>query len=69
MRQIGDLPTANIGTLDSFCQQVVERYYYYVIGLDPHFRILSNNSEVILLRDQVWKDVREDLYTSRLRIH
>ncbi|QBP18128.1 helicase-exonuclease AddAB subunit AddA [Acetilactobacillus jinshanensis] len=64
LRQIGDLPTSNIGTLDSFCQRIVERYYYYLKNFDPHFRILNDNTEVTLLRDEVWKNVREDLYTS-----
>lgn len=37
-RQLAVLPVASISTLDAFCQQIVERYYY-LIDLDPVFRI------------------------------
>ncbi|WP_252903850.1 helicase-exonuclease AddAB subunit AddA [Secundilactobacillus oryzae] len=61
MHQLSLLPVANISTLDAFCQQIIERYYY-IIDLDPVFRLLADKTEGILLRDQVWQDVRETLY-------
>jgi len=63
MTQLSLLPVANISTLDAFCQQLIE-HYYYIINLDPVFRLLADRTEGILLRDQVWQDVREDLYGS-----
>lgn len=60
-RQLAVLPVASISTLDAFCQQIVERYYY-LIDLDPVFRILGDQAESALLRDSVWQDVREQLY-------
>lgn len=60
-RQLAVLPVADISTLDAFCQRIVERYYY-LIDLDPVFRILGDQSESALLQDEVWNDVREQLY-------
>lgn len=60
-RQLAVLPVADISTLDAFCQRIVERYYY-LINLDPVFRILGDQSESALLQDEVWNDVREQLY-------
>ncbi|MHA8262367.1 helicase-exonuclease AddAB subunit AddA [Lactobacillaceae bacterium Melli_B3] len=60
-RQIRKLPVADISTLDSFCQKMVQRYYY-VINLDPDFRILTDRTETEMLRELVWDNVREDYY-------
>lgn len=62
-RQLALLPVAAISTMDAFCQQIVERYYY-PINLDPVFRILGDASESALLKEEVWDDVREDLYAN-----
>ncbi|MEJ6400042.1 helicase-exonuclease AddAB subunit AddA [Nicoliella lavandulae] len=59
--QIRKLPVADISTLDSFCQKMVQRYYY-IINLDPDFRILTDRTETEMLRDLVWDNVREDEY-------
>ncbi|WP_279404124.1 UvrD-helicase domain-containing protein [Secundilactobacillus kimchicus] len=52
-RQLALLPVADISTMDAFCQRIVERYYY-LIDLDPVFRILADASEGALLREEVW---------------
>lgn len=62
-RQLALLPVASISTMDAFCQQIVERYYY-LIDLDPVFRILGDATESALLQEEVWDDVREDLYAT-----
>lgn len=62
-RQLAMLPVASISTMDAFCQQIVERYYY-LIDLDPVFRILGDATESALLQEEVWDDVREDLYAT-----
>ncbi|MTV81374.1 helicase-exonuclease AddAB subunit AddA [Secundilactobacillus folii] len=62
-RQLAVLPVADISTLDAFCQRIVARYYY-LIDLDPVFRILGDQSESDLLKDAVWNDVREQLYAN-----
>ncbi|WP_338209773.1 helicase-exonuclease AddAB subunit AddA [Lactiplantibacillus paraxiangfangensis] len=60
-QQLNLLGVANISTLDAFCLRVIQRYYY-VIDLDPVFRLLTDNTEGLLIRDQVWDTVRESLY-------
>ncbi|WP_318765578.1 helicase-exonuclease AddAB subunit AddA [Lactiplantibacillus carotarum] len=60
-QQLNLLGVANISTLDAFCLRVIQRYYY-VIDLDPVFRLLTDNTEGLLIRDQVWDAVREELY-------
>ncbi len=47
--------------MDAYCQKLVGRYYY-LLGIDPNFRILADDTEKQLLKDQVWNTVREDLY-------
>ncbi|WP_283679973.1 helicase-exonuclease AddAB subunit AddA [Lentilactobacillus sp. Marseille-Q4993] len=61
LTQIQKVNIADITTMDSFCQKLVSRYYY-VLGIDPNFRILADTTEMELLREQVWDDVREELY-------
>lgn len=61
IRQIGLLPQASISTIHSFCLQVIRRYYY-LIDLDPVFRLLTDDTEIALLQEDVWDEVREDLY-------
>lgn len=60
-QQLSRLAVAHISTLHAFCLQLIERYYY-VIDLDPVFRLLTDDTEVILLREDVWSDLRETLY-------
>lgn len=50
--------SAPIMTLDAFCQQVVQQYYY-AIDLEPGFRILSDPVERQLLAESVWSDLVE----------
>jgi len=63
LRQLNQLPVADISTLDAFCLRLLQRYYY-VIDLDPVFRLLADETENGLLRDEVWADLREDLYAN-----
>lgn len=61
IRQIALLPQASISTIHSFCLQVIRRYYY-LIDLDPVFRLLTDDTEIALLQEDVWNEVREELY-------
>ncbi|WP_071131728.1 helicase-exonuclease AddAB subunit AddA [Enterococcus timonensis] len=61
LRQIAKLPAANISTLHAFCLNVIQRYYY-LIGLDPKFRLLTDDTENILLKEEVWGNLREEFY-------
>ncbi|MBS4193620.1 helicase-exonuclease AddAB subunit AddA [Lederbergia citri] len=59
-RQLGLLNSASISTLHSFCLDVV-RKYYYMIDIDPGFRI-ADQTEADLLRDEVLDELFEREY-------
>ena len=60
-RQIADVATSDIGTMDSFTQKVLTRYGY-LLGLAPQFRILQNASEQRLLQNEVFQTVFDRYY-------
>ncbi|KAF1296585.1 helicase-exonuclease AddAB subunit AddA [Enterococcus sp. JM4C] len=60
-RQLLLLPTASISTLHAFCLTVIRRFYY-LIDLDPVFRMLTDETETLLLKEDVWEELREQLY-------
>lgn len=60
-KQLSLLNRASISTLHSFCQDVI-RKYYYVIDLDPGFRI-AEDTEAQLIRDEVIANLFEEEYS------
>nr|WP_205186059.1 helicase-exonuclease AddAB subunit AddA [Metabacillus iocasae] len=60
-RQLSLLNRASISTLHSFCLEVI-RKYYYLIDLDPSFRI-ANDTEAELLREEVLEELFEEQYS------
>lgn len=61
VKQLGLLPTATISTLHAFCLRVIQKYYY-LIHIDPVFRLLTDETENLLLKEDVWDELREELY-------
>lgn len=61
--QLNRLAVADISTLHAFCLHLIKQYYY-LIDLDPQFRLLTDETEGILLRENVWNEVREAHYAS-----
>lgn len=59
-RQLRLLNKASISTLHSFCLEVI-RKYYYLIDIDPGFRI-ADDTEAVLIRDEVLEDLLEEEY-------
>lgn len=59
-KQLTLLNRASISTLHSFCLQVI-RSYYFMITLDPGFRI-ANETEIELLKEEVLGDLLEEQY-------
>lgn len=59
-RQLRLLNKASISTLHSFCLDVI-RKYYYMIDIDPAFRI-ADDTEAVLLRDEVLEELLEAEY-------
>jgi len=59
-KQISLLNKASISTLHSFCMEVI-RKYYYLIDIDPGFRI-ADETEAQLIRDEVMEELFEEEY-------
>ncbi|WP_456275925.1 helicase-exonuclease AddAB subunit AddA [Bacillus sp. AK128] len=59
-RQLSLLNRASISTLHSFCLEVI-RKYYYLIDIDPSFRI-AEDTEAELLREEVMEELFEEEY-------
>lgn len=62
-KQIALLPHAQITTIDSLCLNIL-REYFYIIDLDPAFRIGDDHEIKILARD-VLEEIMEEKYTER----
>ena len=60
-RQLADLPNAAIGTMDSFTQKFLGKHGY-LIDIAPNFRILQNESEQLILKNEVFHQVFADHY-------
>ena len=63
-RQLADLPNAAIGTMDSFTQKFLTKHGY-LLDLSPNFRILQNESEQLLLKNEVFHQVFESHYQGK----
>ena len=63
-RQLADLPNAAIGTMDSFTQKFLTKHGY-LLELAPNFRILQNESEQLLLKNEVFRQVFEHHYQGK----
>ncbi|HPJ00043.1 MAG TPA: UvrD-helicase domain-containing protein, partial [Enterococcus sp.] len=64
VRQLSLLPMANISTLHAFCLTVIRRFYF-LIDLDPVFRMLTDETESILLKEEVWEELRDTCYEAK----
>ena len=63
-RQLADLPNASIGTMDSFTQKFLGKHGY-LLDIAPNFRILQNQSEQLLLKNEVFHEVFEAHYQGK----
>lgn len=61
--QINRLAAADISTIHAFCLKLIKRYYY-LINLDPQFRLLTDQTEQLLLEEEVWQQVSERYYAA-----
>lgn len=59
-RQLSLLNRASISTIHSFCLDVI-RKYYYLIDIDPSFRI-ADTTEIQLMQEEVLENVFEEEY-------
>ncbi|MCX7780079.1 MAG: helicase-exonuclease AddAB subunit AddA [Negativicutes bacterium] len=59
-RQLALLNSAPISTLHAFCQHLI-RQYFYILDIDPNFRI-AGEAEIELIRADVLEKLFENLY-------
>ncbi|MGT2887492.1 helicase-exonuclease AddAB subunit AddA [Streptococcus didelphis] len=62
-REIQELSQADIGTMDSFTQKLLNDYGY-TIGISPKFRILQDKSEQDILKNEVYQKLFTDYMES-----
>ncbi|GGE32478.1 helicase-exonuclease AddAB subunit AddA [Streptococcus himalayensis] len=65
-KQLADLPTADIGTMDSFTQKLLTKYGY-LLEISPNFRILQSSSEQTLLQNEVFEQVFAQFYDGKAK--
>lgn len=53
-----ELPLATIGTMDAFANQLLKKYYY-LIHVDPNFRVLTDKSEQDIFKKDVFENLVE----------
>lgn len=61
VKEINKIPQADISTLHAFCLKVIRRFYY-IIDLDPVFRLATDETEISLMKEEVWEELREAYY-------
>ncbi len=61
LRQMILLPQANISTIHAFCLKVIQRFFY-LIDIDPVFRMMGDAIEIEMLKEDVWEELKEELY-------
>lgn len=58
MKQLEDLSQAHIGTLHTFCEKLIKKYFY-AVNIEPNFRILEEKDSDFF-KNQVLDDLFED---------
>lgn len=58
IQQLSLIGQANISTIHSFCTDVIKKYYY-IIDMDPVFRMLTDEAEIQMLKEEVLGNVIE----------
>ncbi|MFV0558326.1 MAG: helicase-exonuclease AddAB subunit AddA [Enterococcus sp.] len=63
-KQLLLLPSANISTINAFYLSIIRRFYF-LIDLDPVFRMLTDETERLMLKEEVWQALLEEKYASQ----
>lgn len=61
--QLNKINTADISTIHSFCARLA-RTYFYVLGIDSTFEILSGSADEKTLKSRAMDDMFSDLYAA-----
>lgn len=59
-KQVSLLHTAQITTIDSFCQNIIKNYFH-VINLDPAFRV-GDETDFKIMKEEILHDLIEEKY-------
>lgn len=60
-RQLVKIPSADISTIHAFCSNVIKKFYY-LIDLDPKYRLMTDQTEQELLKEKAWDLIRNKYY-------
>ena len=60
-RQVTLLHNSQITTIDSFCQSII-RNYFYVIDLDPSFKVADEN-DLSIIKNEILEKLIEEKYS------
>ncbi|KRL90623.1 helicase-exonuclease AddAB subunit AddA [Lactobacillus kalixensis] len=58
-RQLNNVDTANISTIDAFCLDVIHRFYY-AADLDPSFSILTDETQAALMKERALREIEAE---------
>ncbi|MFS1664283.1 helicase-exonuclease AddAB subunit AddA [Streptococcus sp. zg-JUN1979] len=58
-QQLANVQLADIGTMDAFTQKLLSQYGY-TLGISPQFRILQDDNEQLLIKNDVFADLFAD---------
>ena len=63
-QQLNLIDSANISTVDAFCLDVIHRFYY-VVGIDPSFSVLTDDTQAELMRERALKEVESEFLAEK----
>lgn len=58
LQQLSKIGQSYISTIHSFCLKVIQNYYY-LIDFDPVFRQLTDDTEIEMIKEDIWNDLFE----------
>ncbi|MBG9977360.1 helicase-exonuclease AddAB subunit AddA [Ruoffia tabacinasalis] len=65
--QLSLLPKANIQTLHSFCLEIIQNFFY-LIDFNPNFSLVTDQTQVQLIYQDVWDDMIASIHDSNSEI-
>ena len=58
-RELKDLASADICTIDSFCQRLITKYFY-TLGIDPQFEMLDEGESKVMKSHAIEQSIEEN---------
>ncbi|MDR1473518.1 MAG: helicase-exonuclease AddAB subunit AddA [Lactobacillales bacterium] len=60
LKQLQELPLANISTFHAFCLTVIKRFFY-LLEMDPSFSLQVDETKIQILKEEVWNRFAEHI--------